>query len=158
MRPRLGSLVTMRSRGPLAAILLAILVASCGGRPTVTVRVAGEIVATQVVSTMEGTPCSGRVGDGPFLPGETIVRAAAPVAIRVDTDSDTHVLGWIYDLDAPTPSGGPLEEFTFAVAGTHQSRSIVTGRRYQVVVNVGRSLLGFRSDVTHAFRMRVQPP
>jgi hypothetical protein len=148
----------MRSRGPLAAILLAILLASCGGRPSVTVRVAGEIVPTQVVSTMEGTPCSGRVGDGPFLPGETSVRASAPFAIQVDTDSDAHVLGWIYDIDAPTPSGGPLEEFTFAGAGTHQSRSMVAARRYQVIVNVARSVLGFRSEVTHAFRVHVQPP
>ena len=148
----------MRSRGPLAAILLAILLASCGGRPSVTVRVAGEIVPTQVVSTGEGTPCSGQVGDGRFVPRETIVRASAPIAIQVDTDSGTHVLGWIYDLDAPTPSGGPLEEFTLAGAGTHQSRSIVAARRYEVVVNVARSVLGFRSEVTHAFRVRVEPP
>jgi hypothetical protein len=47
----------MRSRGPLATILLAILLASCGGRPSVTVHLAGEIVPTQVVSTTEGTPC-----------------------------------------------------------------------------------------------------
>ena len=148
----------MRSRGPLATILLAILLASCGGRPSVTVRVAGEIVPTQVVSTSEGTPCSGRIGDGAFMPRETIVRASAPLAIRVDTDSGTHVLGWIYDIDAPTPSGGPLEEFTLACAGTHQSRSMVAARRYEVIVNVGRSVLGFSSEVTHAFRVRVQPP
>jgi hypothetical protein len=148
----------MRSRGPLAAILLAILLASCGGRPSVTVRVAGEIVPTQVVSTTEGTPCSTSHGDGPALSRETTVRALTPLAIRVETDSGTHVLGWIYDIDAPTPSGGPLEEFTLAGTGTHQSRSIVATRRYEVVVNVARSVLGFRSEVTHAFRVRVQPP
>jgi hypothetical protein len=41
---------------------------------------------------------------------------------------------------------------------TYQSRSIVATRTYQVSVDVSRSALGFRSDVTHAFNVRVQPP
>jgi hypothetical protein len=150
--------LTMRSHGPLAAIMLAVLVASCGGRPAVTVRVAGEIVPTQVTSTTEGTPCSTSHGDGPFSPRLTIVRVSTPITIRVDVDPGTQVRGWIYDVDGPTPTGGPLEEFTLAGTGTHQSRSIVAARTYNVLVNVARSVMGFRSEVTHAFSLRVEPP
>jgi hypothetical protein len=149
----------MRSRGPLTAIVLAILVASCGGRPSVTVSVAGETVPTLVTSTTEGTPCSTMHGDGPYPSrAPTIVRGPTPVAIRVDAEPGVRIQVWIYDIEAPTASGGPLEEFTLTGGGTYQSRSIVAARTYDVVVNVARSVLGFSSGVTHAFRVRVQSP
>ena len=155
----------IRSRGPLAAILLAILVASCGGRPSVTVMVAGEIVPTQVVSTTEGTPCSTSHGDGPAPPRDPmIVREPTPLAIRVDAESGYQIRGRIYEIDTSTPAlrllpaSGPLEEFTLTSGVTYQSRSIVASRSYQVSVDVSRSVLGFRSEVGHAFRVRVQPP
>ena len=149
----------IRSRGPLAAILLAVLFASCGGRPSVTVRIAGDIVPTRVLSTTQATPCSASHGDA-FLPPAppTIVRSPPPLAIGVDVESGSDVRGWIYDEDSPTPSGGPLEEFTLTTSGTYVSRSIVPSRTYNVVVNVVRSALGFRTEVTHGFRLRVQPP
>ena len=155
----------IRSRGPLAAILLAILAASCGGRPSVTVMVAGEIVPTQVVGTLEGTPCSTSHGDGPFPTlAPTIVREPTPLAIRVDAEPGFQIRGRIYEIDTSTPAlrllpaSGPLEEFTLMSGVTYQSRSIVATRTYQVSVDVSRSALGFRSDVTHAFNVRVQPP
>ena len=155
----------IRLRGPLAAILLAILVASCGGRPSLTVMVAGEIVPTQVVSTTEGTPCSTSHGDGPAPPRDPmIVREPTPLAIRVDTEPGYQIRGQIYEIDTSTPAlrllpaSGPLEEFTLTSGVTYQSRSIVASRSYQVSVDVSRSVLGFRSEVGHAFRVRVQPP
>jgi hypothetical protein len=155
----------IRSRGALAAILLAILAASCGGRPSVTVVVAGEVVPTQVVSTMEGTPCSTKIGDGPFPPRDpTIVREPTPLAIRVDAEPGSQIRGRIYEIDTstpamrPLPASGPLEEFSLTSGVTYQARSIVASRSYEVWVDVSRSVLGFRSDVTHAFRVRVQPP
>ena len=155
----------IRSRGPLAAILLAILAASCGGRPSVTVMVAGEIVPTQLVSSTEGTPCSTSHGDGPFPTlAPTIVREPTPLAIRVDADPGSQIRGRIYEIDASTPvmrllpASGPLEEFTLTSGVTYQSRSIVASRSYEVWVDVSRSVLGFRSEVGHAFRVRVQPP
>jgi hypothetical protein len=155
----------IRSRSPLAAILLAILAASCGGRPSVTVMVAGEIVPTQLVSTTEGTPCSTSHGDGPAPPrNPTIVREPTPLAIRVDTDPGFQIRGRIYEIDTSTPelrllpASGPLEEFTLTSGVTYQSRSIVASRSYEVWVDVSRSVLGFRSEVGHAFRVRVQPP
>jgi hypothetical protein len=154
-----------RSRGPLAAILLAILAASCGGRPSVTVMVAGEIVPTQVVSTTEGTPCSTSHGDGPAPSRDpTIVREPTPLAIRVDTEPGSQVRGRIYEIDTSTPAlrllpaSGPLEEFNLTSGVIYQSRSIVASRSYEVSVDVSRSVLGFRSEVTHAFRVRVQSP
>jgi len=56
------------------------------------------------------------------------------------------------------PASGPLEDFTLASGVTYQSRSIVASRSYEVWVDVSRSVLGFRSEVGHAFRVRVQPP
>jgi hypothetical protein len=155
----------IRSRGPLAAILLAILVASCGGRPSVTVMVAGKVVPTQVVSKTEGTPCSTSHGDGPAPPRDPmILREPTPLAIRVDAEPGYQIRGRIYEIDASTPdlrllpASGPLEEFTLTSGVTYQSRSIVASRSYQVSVDVSRSVLGFRSEVGHAFRVRVQPP
>jgi hypothetical protein len=155
----------IRSRGPLAAILLAILAASCGGRPSVTVMVAGEIVPTQVVSTMEGTPCSTAIGDGAFPPRDpTIVREPTPLAIRVDTEPGYQIRGRTYEIDTstpamrPLPASGPLEEFTLTSGATYQLRSIVASRSYEVWLDVSRSALGFNSAVTHAFRVRVQSP
>jgi hypothetical protein len=154
-----------RWRGPLA-IVIAILAASCSpGRPSVTVAVAGQVVPTQVVSTFEGTPCSTSHGDGPFPSRDpTIVREPTPLAIRVDAGPGSEIRGWIYEVDTSTPAlrllpaSGPLEEFTLVSGGTYQSRSIVAARTYAVTVDVARSVLGFRSAVTHAFRVRVEPP
>ena len=155
----------IRSRGPLAAILLAVLIGSCGGRPSVTVMVAGTIVPTQVVSTTEGTPCSASHGDGPAPSRDPlIVREPTPLAIRVDAEPGYQIRGRIYELDTSTPAlrllpaSGPLEEFTLTSGVTYQSRSIVASRSYQVLVDVSRSVLGFRSEVGHAFRVRVEPP
>lgn len=154
----------IRSRGPLAAILFAILIASCGGRPSVTVRVAGEIVPTQTGSSQEGTPCSMTVRDAPFGPPVTIVRGPTPLAIRVDVDPGYEISGWIYEMDASSPvprmlpASGPLEEFTLVSGEAYRSRSIVAGRTYAVMVNVERSALGFRSEVSYLFGVRVEPP
>jgi hypothetical protein len=153
------------SRRPLAAMLLAILAASCSpGRPTVTVRVAGEIVPTQIGSSSEGTPCSTTIGDGAFSPPVTIVRELTPLAIRVDADPGSEIRGWIYEMDssAPVPrllpASAPLEEFTLVSGETHRSRAIVAARTYAVTVHVERSALGFRSEVAHVFAVRLEPP
>ena len=161
--PSSGNMI--RSHGPFAAILLTILAASCGGRPSVTVMVAGEIVPTEVVSTAEGTPCSTSHGDGPAPRRDpTIVREPTPLAIRVDAEPGFQIRGRIYEIDTSTPelrllpASGPLEEFTLTSGVTYQTRSVVVSRSYEVSVDVSRSVLGFRSEVTHAFRVRVQPP
>jgi len=66
--------------------------------------------------------------------------------------------GWIYDLDAPSPSGGPNEEFSLpGASGAYQARSIVPARTYSVTVNVPWSFLVTEGEVTHLFRLRIGP-
>jgi hypothetical protein len=151
----------MRSRLPLAGILLAILLASCGGTPSVVVRVAGETVAMTLSSTTVRTGCSAEHGDAfPRDVPLTIVRTPTPAMLHVEAGQGaTGIRGWIYDVDAPTTSGGPLEEFSLpGRSGDHESKSIVTSRTYSVVVNVAWSSLVTGGEVTHLFRLRVVPP
>ena len=150
-----------RSHVPLAVILTAILLASCGGRPGVTVSIAGEPVAMILSSATERTACSAQHGDA--FPRElplTVVHAAPPVTLRFEAGQGvTQVRGWIYDVDAPTPSGGPVEEFALSGRSwTHESRSIAAARTYRVLVNVVWSHVVTGGEETHAFRVRIEPP
>jgi hypothetical protein len=149
----------MRSRLPLTAIIFAVLLASCGSAPSVIVAVAGEAVPMVLSSTTVRTGCSGEHGDA--FPRDiplTVVRAAMPATIHVEAGQGaTGIRGWIYDVDAPTASGGPLEEFALAGrSGDHESKSIVTARTYSVVVNVTWSSLVRGGEVTHVFRLRME--
>ena len=145
----------------LAVIVLAIVLASCGGAPNVTVTIAGVTVPMVLASTSVRTGCSGEVGDAfPRDVPLTTVRTPTPVVIHVEAgQGTTGTRGWIYDVDAPTASGGPLEEFALSGrTGDHTSKWIVTARTYTVVVNVMWSALVTEGEVTHIFRLRVEPP
>jgi hypothetical protein len=150
----------MRSGLPLAAIVFAILLASCGGTPSVVVSVAGESVSMALSSTTVRTGCSG--GHGDAFPQDiplTVVRTPTPVILHVEAGQGATVIrGWIYDVDAPTTSGGPLEEFSLSGRSVdHESKSIVAARTYSVLVNVTWSSLVMGGEVTHVFRLRVVP-
>ena len=151
----------IRSRLPLAAILVAVVLAACGGRPAVTVAVAGQTVAMALASTTEGTRCSTTHGDG-FVqnPPLTLIRAPTPVTLVIDAGQGaTGIRGWLYDVDTPSPSGGPIEEFTLpGRSASYQARSIVPGRTYNVLVNVTWTSLVISGEVTHVFRVRIEPP
>ena len=149
----------MRSRVPLAAVFLAILLASCSGRPTVIVSIGGATVPTTLASTTEGTACSTSHGDAfPQNVPLTMVRGATPVTIHLEADQGTEIRGWIYDLDAPSPSGGPNEEFTVpGRSGSYEVRSIVPARTYQVLVSVRWSFVFTRGEVSHLFKFQVEP-
>jgi hypothetical protein len=151
----------MQSRLGLAVILFAIVLASCGGAPNVTVTIAGMTVPIVLASTSVRTGCSSEVGDA--FPRDlplTTVRGSTPAVIHVEAGQGaTGTRGWIYDVEAPTASGGPLEEFTLSGrSGDHTSKSIVTARTYTVMVNVMWSSLVTSGEVTHVFRLRVEPP
>jgi len=144
---------------PLALILFVIVLASCGSAPNVTVTIAG--VPMVLASTSVRTGCSGEVGDAfPRDVPLTTVRAPTPAVIHVEAgEGATGTRGWIYDVEAPTASGGPIEEFTLAGrTGDHAAKSIVRERTYRVVVNVMWSSLVTSGEVTHVFRLRVEPP
>ena len=150
----------VRSRLSLAAIILAVLVASCGGQPGVKVSVAGVVVPMVFSSRSEGTPCSTVISDGVRQdPPLTTVRAQVPLTLQFEAgDGTTGIRGWIYDVDRPTPSGGPLEEFALpGRRGSYEARSILPARTYTVMVIVAWSLLVTSGAETNVFRVRVEP-
>ena len=140
-------------------IFFAVLLASCGGRPGVTVSVGGQSVPTVLASTTEGTACSTSHGDAfPQNIQLTTVRGSMPMTIQVEADQAAEIRGFIYDLDAPSPSGGPNEEFTLpGRSGSYEVRSIHPARTYQVLVNVRWSFVVTQGEVTHLFKFRVEP-
>jgi len=141
-------------------IIFAILLASCGGTPSVIVQVAGQTVPMALASTTVRTGCSAEHGDAfPRDVPLTMVRSATPAVLHIEAGQGaTGIRGWIYDVDAPTASGGPLEEFALSGrSGDHAARSIVTARTYSVVVNVTWSSLVTGGEVTHVFRLRLDP-
>jgi len=70
----------------------------------------------------------------------------------------TEIRGWIYDVEAPSPSAGPTEEFTLqGTSGTYQPRSIVAARTYRILVNVRWSFVVMRGEQTHLFDLRAVP-
>lgn len=149
------------ARWKLTAIVFAIVLASCGGRPGVTVSVAGVTVRMVLASVTERTVWSSSHGDA--FPQDfplTTVRAQTPVTLKFEAgEGATSIRGVIHDLDAPTPAGGPVEEFTVSGrSGAHTSRSIAPGRTFQVLVNVPWSFFVTGGEETHIFRLRVEPP
>jgi hypothetical protein len=149
----------VRSRIPLSAVLFGILIASCGGRPEVSVSIARQTVPIVLASASEGTACSTSIGDAfPENVPVTTVRAM-PVTVHVEAGQGaTEIRGWIYDLAAPSPGGGPNEEFTLpGRSGDYQMRSIVPNRTYRVLLNVAWSFLATHGEVTHIFEMRLEP-
>jgi hypothetical protein len=145
----------------IAAIVVAVLLASCGGAPGVTVSIASVRVPMVRSSSTEGTPCSTSHGDAfPQDVPLTTVRTSTPVTLRfVAGKGATQIRVVIYDIDAPTLSGGPIEEFTLSGgSGDRQVPSIVPARTYRVLVNVVWSFLITRGEETHVFRLRVEPP
>ncbi len=146
----------------LAAMLLALPLAGCGTPPDLTVSVADRPVPTVLLSTSKTTCCwQSVVGDA--FPREkplTTVRAPTPVTLRIDAAPDaTEIRGSVYEVDRPTPSGGPPEQFTLPGRSVaYVARAIVAGGTYEVVVNARWGGLLVRGEVTRAFRLRVEPP
>ena len=125
-----------------------------------TVTVGGQSVSTVLASTTEGTACSTTHGDAfpQNIPLTTVRGSTAPI-IHVEADqSANEIRGFIYDVDAPSPSGGPNEEFTLpGRSGSYEVRSIHPARTYQVLVNVRWSFVVTQGEVTHLFKFRVEP-
>lgn len=124
------------------------------------VSIAGETVPMVLASATEGTGCSTSHGDAfPQNVPLTTVRAATPVTLHLEAgQGGTEIRGWIYDVAAPTATGGPNEEFTVpGRSGDYVTRSIVPNRMYRVLVNVRWSFLVTQGEVSHIFDMRIQP-
>ncbi len=147
-----------RSALPLAAILVAVVVASCGARPGVTVTIDGQPVPMVPSSTTERVACRTAHGDGPPDRPLTTVRLQPPVIIRFAAGPGaTRLRGWIYDTEAPR--GGPIEEFTLpGRGGSYEPREVISGRTYDFLVNAEWSFVVASGEETHAFRLRIEPP
>jgi hypothetical protein len=144
----------------LAPILVAVLIASCGSRPGVAVSVDGQSIPTVLASTTEGTACSTAHGDAfPQNVPLTILHLPRP-AFHFDAGKGTtEIRGWIYDLDSPSQSGGPNEEFTLSgSSGTYEPRIVQAARTYSVTVNVHWSFVITQGEETHLFRLRIEAP
>ncbi len=152
-RPRLRRVL------PLALILGTVIIASCGGRPAVSVSVGGKELPTVLASTTERTACSATHGDAALqnIP-ITSVPAANPLSLMFQAgDGTTEIRGAIYDVDAPP--GGPLEEFTLlGRAGSYEPRKTLQGHTYQILVNVVWSVLLTGGEETHLARIRLEVP
>jgi hypothetical protein len=150
----------LRLRLPLAAILLAILVASCG-RPVVTLRIAGvdEAVPGLDSSYCQSGACTGTCGDYPTpAPALVPVRVAPPVTLEVAAGAGvTEIRGEIWEGD--TMSGRAIEAFTLAGASArHASQAMASGHRYYIYLDIRWSLPLNSGGQGHAFRVEILPP
>ena len=150
----------MRPRLPLAAILVAILFASCG-RPGVTLRIAGvnEALPGLDSSYCQSGACTGTCADYPTpAPALVQVRVISPVTLEVQADSGvTEIHGNIWEGD--TLSGRPIEAFTLAgPSARHISQAMASGHRYYIYIDIRWSLPLNSGGQGHAFRLEILPP
>jgi hypothetical protein len=144
----------------LAAILFAILLASCG-RPGVALRIVGvnEGLPGLDSSYCQSGGCTTTCGDYPTpAPRLVQVRVTPPVTLEVRADSGvTEIHGDIWDGD--TISGRPIEAFTLAnQSGGYVSQAMASGHRYYIYVDVRWSLPLNSGGQGHAFRVEILPP
>lgn len=155
--------VTSHMRSPLIAVLfLSTVATACGSQPGIKVTLARQTIPMVLTSTSRMTGWwAGEVGD--MAVGEiplTTVHTSAPVTLQFEAGQGASAIrGWLYDKDAPLPSGGPIEEFTLpGHTGAYAPRAMSVGRTYEVMVNVMWSGLLVRGEETHAFRLKIEGP
>jgi hypothetical protein len=150
----------LRRRLPLAAVLLAVLLASCG-MPGVTLRISG---ANEALPGLQGSycqsgGCSGSCGDyGPLVPTLVQVRVTPPVTLEVQTGSGvTEIRGEIREGDSL--SGSPIEAFVLAgQSARYVSQVMAPGHRYYIFLDVHWSLPLNTGGRAHFFRVELLPP
>jgi len=132
---------------PLVLVLAAVLAASCGAPPSVSVSIGTEQLTMVRSSSTRSFIGGSEHGDAfPQQIPVTTIRTSTPVGLRFDTGQGaTDIRGWIYDLDSPSPSGGPIEAFALpGRVGTHEApndraRADVPGPRQREVVRPAHS-------------------
>jgi hypothetical protein len=146
---------------PLGAVVLAILIASCGASPGVSVSIASEPIPMVLASTTNRVGCTSEHGDAfPQQVPLTTIRTSAPVTLKFEAGSGANeIRGAIYDVKSPSTLGGPIEEFLVrGPVGTYEARTIVPGRTYQILVNVVWSFVVTSGEESHLFRVTIEPP
>ncbi len=146
----------------IASLFLASLLSGCGSQPGVTITVGTQSIPMVLRSTSRITAWGqGEHGDAvPMDIPLTIVRASLPLTLQIEAGQGASLVkGWLYDKAAPTPTGGPTEEFTLpGRTGTYSLRTVVAGRTYEVIVNVVWSGFLVRGEETRAFRLKIEAP
>lgn len=146
----------------LIALLLAVVVTACGSQPGIRVSVGQQSIPTVLSSTSRLTLwVAGEHGD--WFPGDipvTAVRTSRPATLKFEAGQGaSRIRGWLYDKEAPTPGGGPSEQFNLpGRTGAYAPRTIVVGRTYEIVVNVMWSGVLVSGEETHVFRVKVEAP
>lgn len=142
---------------PLAGVLIAVLVASCGASPGLTVAVSGQAVPTTLTSRTDRTLCSASTGDAAVGDVPVTEVAPRPTLTLQGGGGTTGFQGAIYDVQEGAPIGVPIEEFTLSGAtATYQLEHALAGKTYQVLVNVQWSFLVTSGSETHVFRLRIR--
>ncbi len=143
-------------------LILSTVATACGSQPGISVTVARTSIPMVLTSTSRVTGWwAGEVGDAAV--GEiplTTLHTSVPVTLVFEAGQGANAIrGWLYDREAPTAAGGPIEEFTLpGRTGAYAPRAMSIGRTYQVVVNVMWSGLLVRGEETHAFRLKIEGP
>jgi hypothetical protein len=145
---------------PLASILVAVVLASCDGRPAVTLRISGvnESVPGLSGSYCQSGGCSGTCADGPApVPPLVQLHVIAPVTLEVQADDGvTEIRGDIWEGD--TVLGRPVEAFTVAgKSARYVSRAMASGHRYYISIHVRWSRPLNTGGQGHAFRVELLP-
>ena len=150
----------LRGRLPLAAILVAILLASCG-IPGVALRIAGvnESLPGLDSSYCQSGSCTTTCHDYPTLsPPLVQVRVTPPVTLEFRADSGvTEIRGDIWEGD--TVSGRPIETFTLTGhIARYGSQAMASGHRYYIVIDIHWSLPLNTGGQGHVYRVELLPP
>ena len=150
----------MKHRIPLVAVLVLVLLASCGlPRPTVGLAIAG----TNVPGSREGSycqsgGCSGVCADGPAPTAPlTVVRATSPVRLDFFGGGEiTQIHGDIWQGEAM--NGQPLESFDLRGNERSYSPQLMRDGRFYLLVSLGWSRVTDRGDTSVAFLVEIVPP
>lgn len=147
---------------PFAALLLVTLLSACGSQPGISVSISKQTIPMVLSSSSRITGWwSGEHGDAfvreiPL----SIVHTSTPITLQFESGQGASLIsGWIYDKDAPAPSGDPIEKFTLqGRAGAYEPRTIMAGRTYEILVNVQWSGLLVHGEEAHVFRLKIEAP
>lgn len=148
----------MTRRLPLGAILAAVVLASCGADPGMSVSIASETVQTVPTSDVHRTACSATVRDR--VVGEIPLKTVSerPTLTFAGGGGTTGFRGWIYDLKDGKLSSVPIEEFTVSGAsGSYEPRTVKAGGTYEISINADWSFIITGGSETRVFRLRVGP-
>jgi hypothetical protein len=146
-----------RARGPLVAVLLAVVIASCASaRPAVALTVNGVAVSGAAAGSWYGNRCGGGGGHGTPSPNPVTVPARDSLALEVATAPEvTEIVGSLFTGDAPTSE--PVT-FTFAKDSSRHIVPRVAPGTYYLLVRVEWSRLFEGGSETYAYRLIVREP